>query len=59
MLDPKLLRNDLDAVARNLARRGFVLDRARYQELETNRKDLQVPSILVPSFFCPASICVD
>ncbi len=42
MLDPKLLRNDLDAVARNLARRGFVLDRARYQELETNRKDLQV-----------------
>jgi seryl-tRNA synthetase len=42
MLDPKLLRHDLDAVAKNLARRGFVLDRARYQALEAERKRLQV-----------------
>ncbi len=41
MLDPKLLRQDFDSVAANLARRGFKLDRARYQALETERKDLQ------------------
>ncbi|HVY67190.1 MAG TPA: serine--tRNA ligase [Gammaproteobacteria bacterium] len=42
MLDPKCLRQDLDAVAANLARRGFTLDRERYLALETERKDLQV-----------------
>src|SRR5262249_55475275 len=42
MLDPKNLRQDLDAVAANLARRGFTLDRERYLALETERKDLQV-----------------
>ena len=42
MLDSRLLRNDLDAVARKLARRGFVLDRERYRELESDRKRLQV-----------------
>lgn len=42
MLDPRLLRNDIDSVARNLARRGFVLDRNHYQELESHRKQLQV-----------------
>ena len=29
MIDPKLLRSDPEAVARNLARRGFALDVAR------------------------------
>ncbi len=42
MLDPKALRNDLEDVARNLARRGFVLDRSQYQRLEAERKALQV-----------------
>ncbi|MGI9258028.1 MAG: serine--tRNA ligase [Gammaproteobacteria bacterium] len=42
MLDPRLLRNDIDSVARNLARRGFVLDRNHYQDLESRRKQLQV-----------------
>jgi seryl-tRNA synthetase len=42
MLDPKALRQDLDAVAANLARRGFKLDRERYTALETERKELQV-----------------
>ncbi|MDD9999805.1 MAG: serine--tRNA ligase [Rhodospirillaceae bacterium] len=42
MLDPKELRTDLKAVARNLARRGFVLDRRDYQRLEGERKSLQV-----------------
>jgi seryl-tRNA synthetase len=41
MLDPKLLRQDLDAVAANLARRGFNLDRERYFALESERKELQ------------------
>jgi seryl-tRNA synthetase len=41
MLDIKLLRNDLDGVARNLARRGFVLDRENFLTLEAKRKALQ------------------
>lgn len=42
MLDIKALRNDLDGVARNLARRGFVLDREDFLALEAKRKALQV-----------------
>ncbi|AOE49959.1 serine--tRNA ligase [Kangiella sediminilitoris] len=42
MLDPKLLRNDIDAVATNLAKRGFELDIATYQKLEDERKTLQI-----------------
>src|SRR3954468_16274058 len=42
MLDSKLLRTDPDAVAVNLARRGFVLDVARLQALEESRKKWQV-----------------
>jgi seryl-tRNA synthetase len=42
MLDPKTLRQDLDGVAVNLARRGFKLDRDRYLALETERKELQI-----------------
>ena len=42
MLDPKLLRNDLERVAQQLSRRGFVLDTVKLQALEEGRKDLQV-----------------
>ncbi len=42
MIDPKLLRNDLEAVAAQLARRGYLLDTARFAELESRRKSLQV-----------------
>jgi seryl-tRNA synthetase len=42
MLDPKTLRQDVDAVAANLARRGFKLDRTRYLALEAERIELQV-----------------
>ena len=42
MLDPRLLRTDADAVARNLARRGFKLDVARLEELESERKRWQI-----------------
>jgi seryl-tRNA synthetase len=41
MLDPKLLRQDLDTVVENLARRGFVFDRERYRALEGERKEVQ------------------
>jgi len=42
MLDAKLLRTDPDAIARNLARRGFVLDVERLRALEERRKSAQV-----------------
>jgi seryl-tRNA synthetase len=42
MLDPKLLRNDLDTVATQLARRGYEVDKAGVQALEEKRKALQV-----------------
>ena len=41
MLDPKLLRADLDAVAAQLGRRGFVLDTARIAELEAEVASLK------------------
>jgi len=42
MLDPRLLRNELDTVAQQLARRGMQLDTAHISELESRRKALQV-----------------
>ena len=42
MLDPKLLRTDLENVAAQLARRGYRLDVAAVQSLEDRRKALQV-----------------
>jgi seryl-tRNA synthetase len=42
MLDPKLLRSDLERVAGQLSRRGFVLDTAGLQALEERRKDIQM-----------------
>jgi len=42
MLDPKLIRNDLDATLKQLARRGFSLDAQRLTELENERKQIQV-----------------
>lgn len=42
MIDPKLFRNDLDAVIANLAKRGVKFDKQAYLELEESRKTLQV-----------------
>lgn len=42
MLDPRLLRTDLDAVAAGLARRGVHLERERFEHLEGERKQLQI-----------------
>ena len=42
MLDPKLLRNDLEWVAGQLSRRGFELDTDSLQALEARRKDIQM-----------------
>jgi len=41
MLDPQLLRNDLEGVAAGLARRGYHLDMEQFAALEANRKRLQ------------------
>ena len=41
MIDPKLLRTDLEGTARALKRRGFVLDTATYGALEGKRKQYQ------------------
>jgi seryl-tRNA synthetase len=42
MLDPRLLRNDLDNTTRLLARRGYALDTSQFLALEEKRKALQV-----------------
>ena len=42
MLDPKLIRNDLEGTARKLERRGFKLDTEKLAALEAERKKLQV-----------------
>ncbi len=42
MLDPKLLRSELESTAAQLARRGHTLDVERISTLETQRKTLQV-----------------
>ena len=42
MLDPKLIRNDLEQVAQQLEKKHYTLDVAAFVRLETQRKDLQV-----------------
>lgn len=42
MLDPALLRGQLDVVAESLARRGYTLDVAAIEALEAQRKRMQV-----------------
>jgi len=49
LLDSKLLRADPEAVARNLARRGFQLDVEAFRALEEKRKAAQVESDRVRS----------
>ena len=39
MLDSKILRNDVSAVAANLARRGFQFDIEEFAALEARRKE--------------------
>jgi seryl-tRNA synthetase len=42
VIDPKLLRSDPEAVARNMARRGITLDVQALRALEEKRKPLQI-----------------
>jgi seryl-tRNA synthetase len=42
VIDPKLLRSDPEAVARNMARRGLSLDVEAWRALEEKRKPLQI-----------------
>ena len=41
MLDIKLLRENIIAIADNLKKRGFILDITKFNQLESNRKELQ------------------
>ncbi len=41
MIDIQLLRNDIDAVAKRLATRGYVLDISAFSVLESRRKEIQ------------------
>ena len=41
MLDPKKLRKDTDKIALNLSRRGFEFDIKKWNQLESQRKELQ------------------
>ena len=42
MLDPKKLRQSIDEIANNLARRGFKFDTKAYVNLNDDRKKLQI-----------------
>ena len=42
MLDPQLLRQDINQVAAGLKRRGYILDVDAYQQLEDQRKVIQI-----------------
>lgn len=42
MLDPKLIRSSIDTIAAQLLQRGFVVDVAKFNQLEEQRKALQV-----------------
>lgn len=42
MLDIKLLRQNIDEVAKNLAQRGFTLEIEHFHDLESKRKKLQI-----------------
>jgi len=42
MLDPKLIRNQLDEIAEKLLVRGYELDKTKLSQLEVQRKSLQV-----------------
>ena len=41
MLDPKMLRGDLETITKNLLRRGFDLDIEKWRRLDTERKGQQ------------------
>ncbi|WMY95197.1 MAG: serine--tRNA ligase [Arsenophonus sp.] len=42
MLDPHLLRTELDIIAKKLARRGFIFDVNKLRQLENQRKKMQI-----------------
>src|SRR5215467_2534482 len=42
MLDPQLLRSDIDSVARRLASRSFTLDIAGFRAIEEERRTVQI-----------------
>ncbi len=41
MIDPKILKEDIQSCKDNLAKRGYSLDDKKFLSLENQRKDLQ------------------
>ena len=41
MIDPKILKEDIQSCKDNLAKRGYSLDDKKFLSLESQRKDLQ------------------
>ena len=41
MLDPRLIRSELEQIEAQLARRSFSLDKAAFAELEGRRREIQ------------------
>ena len=41
MIDPKILKEDIQSCKSNLAKRGYILDDKKFLSLENQRKDLQ------------------
>ena len=42
VIDPRLLRQNLDDVVHALAKRGYTMDTARFNELEEKRREIQI-----------------
>ena len=42
MLDPQLIRNDLDRIASVLEGRGIKIDKVKIQDIENQRKSIQI-----------------
>lgn len=49
MLDPRIVRSELDEVVCQLARRGFELDKSAFAELEAKRRDVQARTQMLQS----------
>ena len=42
MLDPQLIRNELDSVAKKLEKRGISIDVNKIKKIEDKRKSIQI-----------------
>ena len=42
MLDPKLLRNNINDISDNLANKNYILDKKKFLSIDSNRKNIIV-----------------